>query len=115
MPIQYAIEREELPWTGLFKCEGCGGESCEQCDEGLVEKICLLQFDIIPGEAPIVIGPPEHCDPGSPPEVTLLKVLSPSGIDDWTELCANIDDAEEFICENWEEPEPDYLDAEDGD
>ena len=123
--MRHQYEEQELAWTGQFKCEECQGtgkiarsafsethgdadweEECEVCEgEGNTTDACLLQFNIIPGEPPIVNGPPEHCDPGSGPEVSSLRVMNSDGEDDWTESCINVEAAEEYICGTWVEPE----------
>lgn len=122
-------KEEELKWTGLFTCDTCKGagkvtrtdydghgsdaddQPCpEECEEGYVALECLLQFDIQPGEPAITSGPPEACDPGSGHEIHKIKVMSPDGTEDWTDICKDIEAASEYAADTWVEPEldPDF-------
>lgn len=115
---------ERLIWTGGFfrcdacasygtvssGCEDCGEINCEACEgTGEVPLTCELRFDIDPGEPPTgMSGPPEYSDPGYGPEIHKINAFIEGK--DVTGHLANIEDADEFICEMWEAPEPDYPD-----
>jgi hypothetical protein len=88
---------------------------CTACEgDGEREMLCELRFDIDSGTpATGFSGPPENYDPGEGP--TVHKLAAFINGEDVTKRMANPEAADEFICENFSAPEPDYDDCPDYD
>ncbi|MDU7523506.1 MAG: hypothetical protein E7K72_19330 [Roseomonas mucosa] len=72
----------------------------------------FVEYTAEGGSCAVTWGPPEHCDPGEPPEITITRAWL--GADGEGGECVLSNEEDERLCEHLatahEEPSDDYLD-----